>query len=397
MKQEAYHRNRYGTSLRQSSRKGGQATSALSSKSSLTTGLSPILLLVLALIHLFYQLYLYLARLADFFRRVNADLSHRSSPAQTIDPTRTPNHLAVILAPSTPSTFRLFLNTFFDRNAQKGSESTQLSDRWEALRELRHQAFNQKIILDVTSIIRLCAKHGITQLTVYTEEQLSPDVVQAISHHFPAPISESADHNAALSASTTPVRPFQRDFVDMVSPDGPGSASASSDDELCKSEDETLPSSNASLLGDEHEELPSVRLHLATSGMERLAQRLEHQKRSSQDKAAATEPTPSASKVEIRVNLVHRKDGKLQVAQAASHIAKNLASRLVRQLRPGVTAVSLPDQDQDATSESSLEESSIATNQGDSMLQTTDASALRKELALGVNVPFFDAELLGKP
>lgn len=153
--------------------------------------LKPILLLAFALLHITYHLIL-LTRQAGTsiqnairrpptrppasFTSLEDLLSAHNQPRDSI---RIPDHLAVVLADTAPSSIRLYLSTLFMRMRGPEARSRQ-TDVWNEFRARYEAAVEAKRVSDAAAAIHLARVCGVKKVSVYTSGAMSMEAVEAL-------------------------------------------------------------------------------------------------------------------------------------------------------------------------------------------------------------------------
>lgn len=153
--------------------------------------LRPVLVLAFALLHLVYQVIL-LARQTKIAIQKTIQADAVGPPAsftcledllaayeRSPDSIRVPNHLAVVLADTSPSSIRLYLSTVFQRIGRRETTARH-DDIWYEFRAQYQAAVQEKRASDVAAIVHLARVSGVQQLSVYTSEPLSRSALQSM-------------------------------------------------------------------------------------------------------------------------------------------------------------------------------------------------------------------------
>ncbi|KAJ9475280.1 Ditrans,polycis-polyprenyl diphosphate synthase ((2E,6E)-farnesyldiphosphate specific) [Pseudozyma hubeiensis] len=153
--------------------------------------LKPILLLAFALLHITYHLILITrqtgisiqnairrppTRPPASFTSLEDLLSAHDQPRDTI---RIPDHLAVVLADTAPSSIRLYLSTLFTRMRQPEARSGQ-TDTWNEFRMRYEAAVEAKRVSDAAAVIHLARVCGVKKVSVYTSGAMPMVAVEAL-------------------------------------------------------------------------------------------------------------------------------------------------------------------------------------------------------------------------
>ncbi|PWY96991.1 hypothetical protein BCV70DRAFT_167897 [Testicularia cyperi] len=148
----------------------------------ITLLLKPVLLLGFAVLHLAYHLLVTVQDAVQSLKQLgrgkrevedlthatwSSILHHHDSDEQRV---RIPQHLAVVLADTPPSSLRLWIGTLFRRISTR-ERPHQHVDIWSELRILRKRAVLVKNAKDTAKLIHLSRLSGVEQLTIYSKTQ----------------------------------------------------------------------------------------------------------------------------------------------------------------------------------------------------------------------------------
>ncbi|KAN0060353.1 hypothetical protein ACQY0O_007682 [Thecaphora frezii] len=316
----------------------GAANASLASKLA-SRPLSPLLVLaVLAfgLIHIVYQLSLWAAQLSTIMQRTAAPRRSRTDPSST-GYAKVPRHLAAIFSPTQPSNWRLLVSTCLSRSGPQ----LYYGSHWTELQQQRQRAFKQKTAMDLCELVRLSCGVGIETLSVYTREPMQSEELLAAQRQLermgfvvqggPGEASPSmAPHARHLSCSSS-----------ASSDDGEISTQASGSS---RSEDETLASSNTSVIGDAVDEAAQAHgkraakvVRLITTGTQRMQRHRNALQRLAETQAQAQTQTQTQTQNQqdkgcIDVILLSHDDGKLEMARSASVWATQMGRVFLQRL-----------------------------------------------------------------
>lgn len=92
---------------------------------------------------------------------------------------KVPQHLAVVLADTAPSSMRLYLSTLW--LGLRRQDAAPVGDLWREFKTQYDEAIEAKRIRDVAAIVHLARISGVQQLSVHTSQALSPIALQSLT------------------------------------------------------------------------------------------------------------------------------------------------------------------------------------------------------------------------
>ncbi|EPQ28126.1 uncharacterized protein PFL1_04453 [Pseudozyma flocculosa PF-1] len=318
--------------------------------------LLPLQALAFGLIHLVYHLVLAASQLINAAQSLTARSSaaHQSSSARAAVaagaafPGKLPRHLAVILAPPEPATWPAIYTAYLvDPLARIFLPDRATGQHLEKGRQASAPSTAHTTAADLVQLIRLSSEAGIPTLTVYSPTPLSTETLVAAENLLRQSgcrlegdqCSAAPGIDQAAPSTSTPGRRRRRQASSSssgASDDGETSTAGTS-----KSEDETLASSNTSVMGDVPDEAAKggdakgaagLTVRLVTTGVGRMQRHRE----------AHAAPTGGAS---IDVVLLSHDDGKLEMARSATEWARQVGREYLHKLREVAAADGTGDEE----------------------------------------------------
>lgn len=294
--------------------------------------LTPLLVLVFALLHAVYHL-ASLARQAKInitqviarppkrpaasFHSLEDLLTVHGCPSSAV---RVPNHLAVVIADAAPSSIRLYISTLFSRSLPK-------DDPWREFRSGYQAAVEAKHANDMASMVHLARVSGVQQLSIYTSQPLSASALQSLRKVLQIEYKTKAlllphqqQHHQHVEAQSEPgwskyaeLRRRTRSMAkggDSTSPSSTGSSASSDSEAGLSSLDETLASSytadNEAHLQPEQLDT-AVQIHVGLSS-----------RSGSTNNASPTSLNEQAAQPLLQVTLLSQADGQPRFAEILS-------------------------------------------------------------------------------